>query len=174
MCVVSLARWSRATCEVRARCWRRARGNSSARGVALAVFTAARGARAAIHCKTARCGVCGVAQRVAYVSGHGFAQLGGCYCSSLAGEAARPEAEVFRPNATHASWGASLRVAGVLWRFIAGLQPAEAHSQVPVRESRRRLAIVRSRRWGSLRPWIEYISYISRSRPAVLVFLGIS
>ena len=155
-------------CAARARRRRCARGNSSASCVALAVFTAARGARAAIRCKTARCGVCGVAQRVAYVSGHGFAQLGGCYCSSLAGEAARPEAEVFRPNATHASWGASLRVAGVLWRFIAGLMRAEAHSRVPVHECRSRLATARSRLWGSLRPWIEDISDISRSPPKSL------
>ena len=38
----------------------------------------------------------------------------------------------------------------------------------PVRECRRRLAIVRSRRWGSLRPWIEFISDISRSPPKSL------
>ena len=49
----------------------------------------------------------------------GASSMQAVYCSSLAGEAARPEAEVFRPNATHASAGASLRVAGVLWRFIA-------------------------------------------------------
>ena len=90
------------------------------------------------------------------------------FCSSLAGEAARPEAEVFRPNATHSSAGASLRLAGVLWRFIAGLMRAEAHSRVPVREYRRCLATVRSRRWGSLRPWIEDISDISRSPPKSL------
>ena len=81
---------------------------------------------------------------------------------------ARPANEVFHPNATHASARASLRVAGVLWRFIAGLMRAEAHSRVPVHECRSRLATARSRLWGSLRPWIEDISDISRSPPKSL------
>ena len=90
----------------------------------------------------------------------------------MAGEAARPEAEVFRPNATHASAGASSRVAGVLRWLTAGLLRAEAHYRVPVRESRRRLAIVRSRRWGLYGLGSStFRTFLGRA--AVLVFLGI-
>ena len=65
-------------CAARARRRRIAAATPSARSCLFAVITAARGARAAIRCKTARDGLVEQFEMGAYVCGRGREQYAGC------------------------------------------------------------------------------------------------
>ena len=99
----------------------RCRAATLQRGVALAVYAAARGARCQKTGAVVSWRVLVGAREVRLFAGTDSSSMRRSIRGCESGEEAKAEARCFRPNATHASERASLRVAGVLCRFIASL-----------------------------------------------------